>query len=103
MSKQEAVKLVKRYRKCIEAEGVLVSKAILFGSQAKGTSNEWSDVDICIVSPSFGKDLHAERVKLMHLRYSVSDLIEPHPYTQEQLEDPYDPLAAEIRNTGVVV
>jgi len=42
----------------MEKTGILVSRMILFGSFAKGTSNEDSDIDVVILSPSFsGKNL----------------------------------------------
>lgn len=103
MTRGKAINLVRKYRAYIEKEGVPVIKVMMFGSQVNGTAHEWSDIDTCVVSSSFGKDLHAERVKLMHMGLEVSDLIEPHPYTPKQLEDPYDPLAAEIRKTGITV
>jgi hypothetical protein len=32
-----------------------VDEILLFGSYAKGTANEWSDVDVAVISPSLNK------------------------------------------------
>jgi predicted nucleotidyltransferase len=32
-----------------------VDQAILFGSHARGTADEWSDVDLAVISPDFGR------------------------------------------------
>ena len=38
---------------CLKEKGLKVSKIIVFGSQAKGTATEESDIDIVIVSEDF--------------------------------------------------
>jgi len=101
MTKKTIYNLIHKYRANLEKEGIPVTKVILFGSQAKGTAHKWSDIDVCVVSPLFGKDRHSERVMLMNQRLDTT--IEPHPYSPDELLDPYDPLATEIRNTGVAV
>ena len=44
-----------------------LDSAYLFGSHAKGKSNQWSDIDLAVVSPDFSEDLHEERLVLMRL------------------------------------
>lgn len=39
----------------------------------------------------------------MHLTHAPYEMIEPHPYSPQGLQDKYDPLATEIRNTGITV
>jgi predicted nucleotidyltransferase len=39
-----------------------LDSAYLFGSYAKGTSNQWSDIDLAVVSPDFSEDIHEELV-----------------------------------------
>jgi len=95
--------LIKKYRLVLAEAGIPVDKIILFGSYAKGTSKSWSDVDICVVSPLFGKNGYDERVRLMKLASGIDDMIEPHPYNAKDLADPWDPLAYEIRTNGRVI
>jgi len=95
--------LIKKYRTVLERSGIPVNQMILFGSYARGTSKPWSDVDVCVVSSIFGKNAYDEMVRLKHLTGSVEDMIEPHPYNEKDLADPWDPLAAEIRKYGKVI
>lgn len=79
-----------------------VEAAYLYGSQAKGTATEWSDIDVAVVSPDFSADLFQERVALMRLAAQIDDRIEPHPFTPQDF-NANDPLVSEIRRTGVRV
>lgn len=95
---------VRQYGLVLRQEGIPYVRLIVFGSQAKGTASSWSDIDVCVVSDTFGRDRHTERVKLMHARRSDRLLdIEPHPFHPKDLKDKYDPLAAEIRRYGIQV
>ena len=38
---------------------IKVAKVILFGSRASGRAHEYSDIDLAVVSPDFGKALCA--------------------------------------------
>ena len=96
-------RLIKKYKKVLTDSGIPVKRMILFGSYAKGKAKPWSDVDVCVVSPVFGKDGYDEMVKLKHLTGKVEDMIEPHPYHPDDLNDPFDPLAFEIRTHGKTI
>jgi predicted nucleotidyltransferase len=79
-----------------------VEAAYLYGSQAKGTATEWSDIDLAVISPDFEADLFQERLLLMRLAARVDDRIEPHPFRPEDF-NATSPLASEIQRTGVRV
>ena len=49
------VNQVRHYQLTLKKAGIK-SKLIIFGSQAKGKAKPWSDIDICVVSDSFGKN-----------------------------------------------
>lgn len=100
---KEVEDLVRSYRQVLEEAGVAVEKLIVFGSQAKGTAKEWSDIDVAVVSSDFGNDYHDEGVRLMRLRRSGSLAIEPHPLTPEDLDDEWDSFAHEVREYGIPV
>ena len=78
-----------------------VEAAYVYGSQVKGTSTEWSDIDLAVISPDFA-DPFQERLALMRLAAQIDDRIEPHPFTPQDF-DASNPLASEIRKTGVRV
>ena len=92
--------LIKKYYQRLLEKGIKVEKIILFGSYAKGSAKEWSDLDLCVVSKDFGKDPHDELVMLMKLTSGIDEMIEPHPYHPNDLKDKWDPLAVEIRKHG---
>jgi len=53
MVKISATKVEQHLRKIIEKEDKEISKAILFGSQARGDADETSDIDIALIDKSF--------------------------------------------------
>jgi len=81
----------------VRNSGVFVSNASVFGSWVKGTAHAESDIDVCVVSPNFGKDYIAEMVSLRKISLSIDSRIEPIPLTPEDLADPYSTLASQIR------
>ena len=74
---------------------------IIFGSHIEGKAHSWSDIDVGIVSKVFGKDFHRELVRLLKLRGSDFLDIEPHPFSPDHINDPYDPLASGVRKYSV--
>jgi len=102
VSKKDLI-IAKEYLLWLKKNGVRFNKGYIFGSRAKGTARKDSDLDICIVSDDFGKDLHDQRVELMNLSMKISDIIEPHPMTTVDFNDKYNTLAYEVKKWGVVV
>ena len=91
------------FQRLLEKNGFGVKALYVFGSYAKGTANRSSDIDLAVVSPDFGDDRQGERVKLMSLSQQIDLAIEPHPFSTEDFNDPYYPLAREIKKTGIKV
>ena len=96
-------KQIKIYTRIVMNANIPVEKVILFGSHVKGTAQIYSDIDLCIVSPAFGNDRFSDRRILSHLTNDETLDIEPHPMSPEELQDPYDPLAHEIRTFGIEI
>ena len=82
------VRLIQKYKHVLDEAGIPVQQMILFGSYAKKTARPWSDVDVCVVSPIFGKKPFAEMVRLAKLTIDVDTMIEPHPYNATPLPPP---------------
>lgn len=99
----EDLRIIRIYLNKLTDSGIPVERAYLFGSRAKGTAHKWSDLDLCVISPAFGQDRFEERLKLMNLREDVSEIIEPHPFSVKDFRDRLDPLAAQIKLTGIRV
>lgn len=96
-------KIVLNYKKALKEAGVKIDKVILFGSQVKGNIRKDSDIDICVVSPQFGRNDMTESVKLKVISVPIDVRIEPHPYSVKDFQVEEDPFAYEIRKTGVVI
>lgn len=101
MINNHSKQIVEKFVIQLHEAGIPVSEVYVFGSQVKGNAHKYSDIDICIVSSVFGHDRHSERLSLMNLLNHETDSIEPHPYSPEGLADRFDPLANEIRKSGV--
>ena len=93
----------KKYVSSVEKSGIPVSKAYLFGSYAKKKERKDSDIDICIVSPIFGKDYFDENVRLRSLTLDVDFRIEPVAFNPFDINDKYDSLASEIKKHGIIL
>lgn len=100
---QKKLEEIRRYAKVLRDTGIAYDSLIVFGSSVKGTAKPWSDVDVCVVSSQFGRNRFVDRLRLMKLTDDDTINIEPHPFSPEELADPWDPLAAEIRRHGVRV
>ena len=72
MGKKDVLDILKRFRAALESRQVRVDKVVLFGSWAKGTAREDSDIDVVVVSPDFsGKDLWSRARMLGPAAYEV--------------------------------
>ena len=67
-----------------------IEAIILFGSYAKGTENEYSDIDIAIISSDFS-DIIEDGAKLIGLTWKIDTRIEPHPITTEDYQEVSNP------------
>ena len=79
-----------------------VTAIILFGSYAKGTENEDSDIDIAIISSDFN-DIIEDGAKLIGLTWKIDTRIEPHPILSEDYKKVSNPFVREVVDTGIKV
>ena len=79
-----------------------IEAIILFGSYAKGTENEDSDIDIAIISNDFN-DIIEDGAKLIGLTWKIATRIEPHPITTEDYKKVSNPFIREVVDTGIKV
>jgi len=78
-----------------------IDRVFLFGSHAKGTATEQSDVDLCFFSESFENRRSVDIIaRLLGLTHKYTDIfIEPHAFPTSELESD-NPLIKEIISTG---
>lgn len=61
----------------------------LFGSYLKNCANQYSDLDLAVVSPDFaGMEPYTAMKILQRIKLQVSNVIEPIPVTPEELANP---------------
>lgn len=101
--KPSIIRKVHAYKRVLTDARISVVQIIVFGSQVKGTAHADSDIDVAIVSPSFGKDYHNELVRLSKLCDNDTIDIEPHPFHPDDLNNRWSTLAQEIRQHGIEV
>lgn len=91
---------VRRLRSAISVEAV-----ILYGSHAKGSANEWSDIDLAVISPDFEGVSTWDRQEII-ARATVGRgyRIAPIGYPSSEYHDPArHSFLREIMETGRVV
>lgn len=105
MAKQKITRKVKKtvdeYINVLKKDRLPINRVIIFGSQAKHSARQDSDIDVCVISSKFKDNFKALHYLLMK-SYEVEGMIEPHPFHPKEFVDD-DPLVWEIKRTGVVV
>ncbi len=96
------MEIIQKYIKKI-CENYKIEAVILFGSYAKGTNNENSDIDIAIITDDFDNDVIDEELKLMKLRRKIDTRIEPHLISIDDYKNAVTPFIQEVINTGIRV
>jgi predicted nucleotidyltransferase len=91
---------IKSYIEQLESIGVHVQQAILFGSYATGKYDEWSDIDLAIVSDDFAGNRFNDRNKIRKVTLQVNSNISPIPFRPEDFNDS-NYFVKEILETGI--
>ncbi|MBR3411488.1 MAG: nucleotidyltransferase domain-containing protein [Bacteroidales bacterium] len=99
MDKEQALDLVRRYKKVISPLFGEDLRVYMFGSYSKGYARPESDIDVAVVVPSIGDNWLEWSKKLWHNTRSVSTLIEPVLMSPEHPSPLYD----DVMRTGVAV
>jgi uncharacterized protein len=104
MVEREIIKNVKRFAEAVKNQGIKVNKVILYGSRTNGLAKKYSDIDVAVISPDFGKDRFSEGVKLWTIARKVDPRIEPVPISLKSYQkDTWIPLIYAIRQDGIDV
>ena len=90
---------IKLFVKELEKEKLQIEKVFLFGSYAKNTANEWSDIDLAVVSDDFTGDRMVDYDRFVNAILSIDRSIEPIPYRTENFTID-NPFVSEIIRTG---
>ena len=79
----EIIEIVKRYVAELEKNHITIRDAIIFGSHRKGAAQEWSDIDVALVSPAFTGDRFDDRRRIVPMRRKIDNRIELIPFRPE--------------------
>lgn len=86
MDKIDALKLSKGYLQRLKNTNIDFSEAWLFGSYAKGSQHDNSDIDIAIVLKDNVNHTFDTDVQLMLIRKGEETIIEPHAFSKEEFD-----------------
>lgn len=100
LSRDEAIRLVRRYKQVIAPRFKVEPQVYLFGSYSKGHPNPWSDIDVAVVLPTIKDEEWLEQsADLWHDVDKVSLLIEPVLMARDENSSLY----RDVLRTGVAV
>ncbi|MBQ9642099.1 MAG: nucleotidyltransferase domain-containing protein [Bacteroidaceae bacterium] len=101
LSRDEALQLVRDYKRVISPRFSPEPKVYMFGSYSKGYPNPWSDIDVAVIVPKIEGDWLEQSADLCGDVRKVSILIEP--VLMEEPNGHYSPLYEDVMRTGIAV
>jgi predicted nucleotidyltransferase len=88
MVDESIVKVVRRYLYTLVQQGTPVRYGVVFGSQASGHSDIWSDIDLLVVSPRFDQEDERSDIDLLwRVAARTDSRIEPIPVGIRRFEE----------------
>ena len=97
MDQSEVLNIVNRFVSAIKTK-YDCKKIFLFGSYARQTNHEESDIDIAIILPEYDNSMDVQ-LELMRVRRKIDSRIEPHPFRESDF-NASNPIASEILKYG---
>jgi predicted nucleotidyltransferase len=100
LTRDEAIQLVRQYKRVISPRFNGQAKVVMFGSYSKGNPNKWSDIDVAVIVPTLPDDQWLDTSIALGMDVNeVSMLIEP----VLMAEDHWSPLYDDVMRTGIAV
>lgn len=100
LTRNEALRLVREYKRVISPRFNGQVKVMMFGSYSKGNPSPWSDIDVAIIVPTVADEKWLDTsIALGMDSNKVSLLIEP----VLMAEDHWSPLYDDVMQTGIPV
>jgi uncharacterized protein len=105
MVQESIITNIQCYLRKLAAEGIHAKRGILFGSFAKNTADQWSDIDLIVIAPEFDHTKEDALVKrLWRATLGVDDRIDPIPCGEREWEtEQGSPLLDIARQEGVAI
>jgi len=104
MVNPKVIRQVQRYLDVLVQHGIQAEKAILFGSQARGTARPESDIDILVMAKEFDRNRWKKQDQLWELTIKAGFGLQPIPVGPKQfLEDDVSTIIEMARREGVEI
>ena len=104
MAEETVIAAVKLYLAELPALGIHATRAVLFGSYARGQADEDSDIDLIVIAPEFDGPREISLVKSLWRATAGNSRIEPIPCGQEEWEtDESRPVLEIARREGIII
>ncbi len=102
MGREDAVKLACKYVASLSEHGLVITRAIIFGSYARGDYTDESDIDLLLVSPEFDKGRERYYGLLWKLTKIGDYRIEPVPVGEKYFNsDSGSPVIETAKHEGI--
>jgi predicted nucleotidyltransferase len=104
MVSTKIIEIIKLYLNELSEKRIYISKCFLYGSHAKGSASESSDINIMLVSPLFdiGKEKYLPAIWLSNIR--TNHRIEPLVIGEQRfLTDDISPIIEVVRQEGIEI
>jgi len=75
-----------------------VIKVFLYGSYAKGSDREDSDIDVAVVCEDFGTDPIEQNMRLWRIAVRVDTRLAPISFSASEFTKEYIPIVTEVKN-----
>ncbi len=104
MAQREVIELVKKYVVLLNAEGISVNRAFLYGSYSNDTASDSSDIDVMIVSDKYDETDDEVAGKIWNLTRRINTNIEPFLIGIKKFRnDDSSPLVSMIKTKGIEI
>ena len=105
MVESAVMTVVRRYLSVLPSVGIHASKAILFGSSARGDASDLSDIDLIVIAPEFDGPREITLIeKLWQATASADNRIEPIPCGEQEWETEQGrPILEIARREGIII
>jgi predicted nucleotidyltransferase len=96
---------VEKYLLNLLKAGIPVTYGVVYGPQATGQADPWSDIDLLVISPRFDAPLTWEDTRLLwHIAAQTDNRIEPIPVGVRQFAEDNSSTIIEIaRKAGQII
>lgn len=84
--RDKTLDIIKDFLDLLAKDKINIQKAYLYGSYANKSNNQYSDIDLALVSDDFSGDLWEDRRQLREYKSLVSWDISPMPYKVSEFE-----------------